>query len=696
MGLIRLRWGSLIFLAAIASLLVSCSSSNSNAPNPTPTITSIFPDSITAGSAMFNIDITGQGFLNKPASVALWNGSPRTTIFNAATGHLTITILAADVSNPSVGLVSVMNSGPGGGTSSGVSFTINPLQNGAPMNISLDPSSANARTKGPFKLTVNGTNFVAGSIIRWNGTFRQPTSVTATALTTDLTTTDLALAGFASVSVDNPLPGGIVASSVSVDFLINSAKGANTSAPQVMSVNASGGPADGASAAPAISADGRFVAFYSQARNLVREGASGNIFLRDTCLSMADCTPHTVAVDLAPDGSAPNARASEIVAMSADGRFVAFASFATNLVPGSPQTVNAGGAANVGDGKLSVFVRDLCVGANVPAGCTPHTELLASNVNGPRDYRFSPSLSADGRYAAFVSEAPSLASSKPLDQTRVYVRDTCAGPTATVACVPKTIPVMAANTNLADDGQATQPKISSTGRYVALQIRTPSGTKIGGRTSSQVYLWDSCLGADAPAACVPSTLRISVAPDETTLEGLNAVAAISAEARFVVFESQGLGEGGGEFAAPRNIFLRDTCLGPTVSDGCIPSTTLIHSEKTTTVGAFANFSPSISSSGRFISFVVGGAGTGLDEIGAGSVLIHDTCFGASTACTPATNPIAAPGIGGNPKPLIVDRITPVPLTVDGRYAAYYSRAAIDSSAPVSGQGDVFLTATPFK
>jgi hypothetical protein len=45
---------------------------------------------------------------------------------------------------------------------------------------------------------------------------------------------------------------------------------------------------------------------------------------------------------------------------------------------------------------------------------------------------------------------------------------------------------------------------------------------------------------------------------------------------------------------------------------------------------------------------------------------------------------------------MMDKITTVPLTADGRYAAYYSRATADPAAPVSGLGDVFLVATPFK
>ena len=693
--MIRLRWGLLILLTAIATSLANCSSSNKNAPNPSPIITSIFPDHITAGSAMFVVDLAGQGFINKPASVALWNGSPRTTTFNVSTGHLTITVLAADVTNPSVALISVTNPAPGGGTSSGATFTINPLQNGAPTNISLNPSSANAGTKGPFKLTVNGMNFVAGSIIRWNGTFRQSTSVSSTALTTDLTTTDLALAGFASVSVDNPLPGGIIASSVSVDFVINSAKGASTSSPQVISVNAAGGPADGASAAPAMSGDGRFVAFYSVAKNLVREGASGNIFVRDTCLGAAECTPHTVAVDLAPDGSAPNARAYDEIAMSADGRFVAFSSYATNLIAGSLHGENPGGLANTGAWGLGLFVRDLCAGGSVPAGCMPHTEILARDVTGPRYIRFSPSLSADGRYTAYVSETSTPASDKAINQSMVYVRDSCAGPTATVACAPKTIPVTADSTDRADTGHVAESRISSTGRYVAFQEQTPAGSMVDGKASSQIFLRDTCLGTDSPAVCVPSTQRISVAPDGITLEELNSIGSMNADARFLVFESESVDEGDSKLSS-QNIFLRDTCLGPTAGDGCIPSTTLIYSQKNHVAGILKSLVPSISHSGRFISFVASGTGSGLDHDGEGSLFIHDTCFGAPPTCTPSTYPNTGAGADLKTIPLIMDKIAPVPLSSDGRHAAYYSRAAADSAAPISGLGDVFLVATPFK
>ena len=58
-------------------------------------------------------------------------------------------------------------------------------------------------------------------------------------------------------------------------------------------------------------------------RILITPAAVGNIFVRDTCVGAANCRPKTVAVDLAPDGSAPNGKAGRQVAISGDGRFVA-------------------------------------------------------------------------------------------------------------------------------------------------------------------------------------------------------------------------------------------------------------------------------------------------------------------------------------------------------------------------------------
>ena len=72
---------------------------------------------------------------------------------------------------------------------------------------SLNPSSASAGGSA-FTLTVNGTNFVSGSVVRWNGSNRATTYVNNTRLTANITAADIATAGSASITVFNPTPGG--------------------------------------------------------------------------------------------------------------------------------------------------------------------------------------------------------------------------------------------------------------------------------------------------------------------------------------------------------------------------------------------------------------------------------------------------------------------------------------------------------
>src|SRR5262245_53586463 len=107
-----------------------------------------------------------------------------------------------------------------------------------------------------------------------------------------------------------------------------------------VSVASDGTQADRDSTAPAISADGRFVVFVSIADNLVSDDTNGaaDIFLRDTCkAAKPPCIPSTSRLSVATDGTQGDFD-SGAPAMSADGRFVAFQSFATNLVPRTPTT----------------------------------------------------------------------------------------------------------------------------------------------------------------------------------------------------------------------------------------------------------------------------------------------------------------------------------------------------------------------
>lgn len=176
---------------------------------------------------------------------------------------------------------------------------------------------------------------------------------------------------------------------------------------------------------PSISSDGRYVALTSVSTNMAIGmttyacGYSGNVLVRDTCNGAATaCAPATNWVSIANDGSLPNC-GSYNQSMSADGRYIAFVSWATNLVPGDTFAVNSG---------QDIFVRDTCVGA--PAGCTPSTVRVsvanyannfAAQANGISDY---PQISGDGHYVVFMSSATNLLSTGGNGYEMVYLAKT--------------------------------------------------------------------------------------------------------------------------------------------------------------------------------------------------------------------------------------------------------------------------------
>jgi hypothetical protein len=181
--------------------------------NPVPTTTGLTPASVVAGGANFTLTVTGTNFV--AGSVVRWNGAARTTTYVSAT-QLTAAISAADIARAGTASVTVFTAAPGGGTSNPQTFTIlNPV----PTITSLSPPSVTVGTLG-LTLTVTGTNFVAGSVVRWNGADRATTYVSATQLTAAIPVTDLVTAAIAQVTVFNPPPGG--GTSNSVNFVISS------------------------------------------------------------------------------------------------------------------------------------------------------------------------------------------------------------------------------------------------------------------------------------------------------------------------------------------------------------------------------------------------------------------------------------------------------------------------------------------
>jgi Tol biopolymer transport system component len=293
----------------------------------------------------------------------------------------------------------------------------------------------------------------------------------------------------------------------------------STGAVELASVSSSEGQvvAQSCFGRPAISADGRFVAFESDAAGLVPNDTSGNsdVFVRDRVLGT------TERVSVGSDGQTPLGNGAEFgnsfhPAISADGRFVAFMSNGRNLVPGREIF------------ETHVYVRDRVAGTTEIVSERPDGQ----STNGPAD---QPSLSADGRYVAFVSFSEGLVAGDDNLGPDVFVHDRATGTTEAVS-VSST---GALPQYISGPPQSEQPSISADGRYVAFSSNARDLVAADDDFSYDVFLRDRVAGttrlASVTATGAPASGGDSVAP------------AISADGRYVAFHSGAgnLSPGGG-------------------------------------------------------------------------------------------------------------------------------------------------------
>jgi Tol biopolymer transport system component len=231
---------------------------------------------------------------------------------------------------------------------------------------------------------------------------------------------------------------------------------------------APGNSADSTSTLPSVSADGRYVAFQSVASNLVPADTDtvSDIYVRDTA---ADTT---TLVSRASGGAKGN-KESDHPSISADGRYVAFRSFADNLHPDDPP----------GNAESDVFVRDLQTG----------TTLLVSRVSGldgAKTNGFAPSISADGRFVAFQSFGR-IENDDVTVEYDIHVRDLQLGTTT-----------MASKTTGGAPGSthSYNPSISPSGRYVAFESQATNLDPADTSPDFDVFVRDRQLGTTVLAS----------------------------------------------------------------------------------------------------------------------------------------------------------------------------------------------------
>jgi len=550
------------------SVLAGCSDDDSKASNAVPVLTSVSPASATAGGAGFTLTATGSGFL--VTSTVHWNGAARPTTF-VSTSQLTAAIPATDLAAAGTAQVTVVTPTPGGGTSIAVTFTIQPPPP-QPVITTLVPAGIAAGSPG-FDLSVTGTGFVPGATVLWNGSARTTTFVSATQVRAAIAAADVASAGNVLVAVRNLAPN--TATSNALDFVVAATPLPVAELPVPITVAPDGSPPNGPSVNGGLDYLGRHAIFASKASNLVPGDTNDawDVFVRDTCIDpwgreVPGCVPTTTRISVTLDGLQANGDSGSTaaspdrgLAVSFDGRYVAFVSSASNLVVGDTNGVD------------DVFVRDTCIGSRVT--CTPQTVRVSLRADGSQSTApaSAPAIGEHAGHVVFVSADASLVAGDGNGVADVFLRDVCY--TAASGCTPGTRRISVGPAD--GDANAASGSPAFTGRYVAF---TSAATNlVAGDTNGvmDVFMRDTCVGA--PAGCVPSTERISVGTGDLQADGASSEPVVGLpmsgmdgfdyHGRFIVFVSSATNLVAGDTNGVADVFMRDTCRGRA---GCTPST----------------------------------------------------------------------------------------------------------------------------
>lgn len=368
---------------------------------------------------------------------------------------------------------------------------------------------------------------------------------------------------------------------------------------------------------PSASADGRYVAFVSEATDLVPDDANGvrDVFVRDRA------SGNTERVSISSSEVQGNQQSGE-PSISGDGRYIAFFSWATNLVSGD---TNA---------RPDIFVHDRE---------TSTTTKVSNGLSGApaEDGSWGPSISANGRYVAFESMANNLAGNdapRPVYSPRdVFRHDRQTGTTELISV---------SSSEVQGDDFAWEAQISADGDHVAFSssaMNLAPGFVFNGW--QQVYVRDVTSG---------TTWRVSLSPGGSPSDNASTDPQISSDGRYVAFRSNATNLGVSYVGMPGQIWVRDriaesTTLASRTNDG-------------TPVDGSAN-NPSLSGNGRFVAFDTNAPNLHGGSASTINVFVHDM-----QTVTTANASISSWGGSGN------HMSSDASLSTNGRYIAFWSRA----------------------
>jgi Tol biopolymer transport system component len=326
-----------------------------------------------------------------------------------------------------------------------------------------------------------------------------------------------------------------------------------------VSVDNSGDGGNGGCDGSSISSDGRYVAFHSDASDLVTPDTNGHYndtFVRDVQAGA------TTLVSTASDGTQGEPW-SHWPSITSDGRYVAFCSEVSTLVAGETN----------GD-IVDVFVKDRQTGTTTRV--STHTNGTQGNGNS-----LAPSISSDGRYVAFYSAASNLVAGDTNGVTDIFVKDRQTGTTTRVSTDSNG---MQGNGSCSVSDNFTNASISGNGRYVAFY--SAASNLVAGDTNGKADIFVKDLQTG-------TTTRVSTHSAGTQGNGDSEHPSISGDARYVAFASSASNLVAGDTNGKADIFVKDVLTG---------ITTRVSVPNAVTQANGDCYEPSISSDGRYVTF----------------------------------------------------------------------------------------------
>jgi hypothetical protein len=409
------------------------------------------------------------------------------------------------------------------------------------------------------------------------------------------------------------------------------------------------------------SGDGQFIAFASYASNLVAGDTNGiwDVFVRDRATGVTE----RVSVDsTGVEGTYYSWQPS----ISSDGHFVAFSSGANNLVAGD--TNNA----------FDIFVHDRSTGSTERVS----VDSSGGEANGSSQW---PSISSDGRYVAFASDASNLVAGDSNGKRDIYVHDRQTGTTERVSVDSSAVE---GNGDSGYGGVGGNGGLAISGNGFVVAFASTASNLVAGDTNgaSDVFVRDRVSG---------TTERVSVDSSSAQADASSSGTSLSFDGSIVAFDSDATNLVAGDTNGRRDVFVRDRLQGTTERDSVDSFGAQGISSPYPWDERIGSYAPAISADGNSVSFVSDANNLVLNDNWGPDVFAHDRDTGytekvsVDSAGASGTQSSRWGSISGDGNVVTFASLAPnlVPGDTNGEFDVFArKRWVIDATSTAYGQG----------